>query len=241
MRRPRRCWPRAPRCSGCTCPPAGAGMSTPRSAASGVPRSTLRRAVLAELAMVLGFGAVIGVAAGLAAVVLALRSVPEFVTTPAAPPLSYVPSAGPLAVLLGGGRRAARRRGGGGERGADPRGQPGPAAGDADMTSGTGVSEAGISEPGPAGAAMVRCEGLVQVYGAPGAGGDRAARGGPRRGRGRDAGPARPVRRGQVHPAVAVRRPAAADRRPGRGVRPAAHRPDRAGPRPSCGCATSAW
>lgn len=69
--------------------------------ASGVPRRTLRRAVLTELALVLGFGSIIGLATGLAAAVLALRSVPEFVSTPAAPPLSYVPSAGPVALLLG--------------------------------------------------------------------------------------------------------------------------------------------
>ncbi len=68
--------------------------------ASGIPRAVLRRAVLIELALVLGFGAVIGVAAGLAAAFLALRSVPEFVTTPAALPLSYVPSAGPVLTLL---------------------------------------------------------------------------------------------------------------------------------------------
>jgi putative ABC transport system permease protein len=70
--------------------------------ASGVPHRTLRRAVLTELALVLGFGSIVGIAAGLAAAGLALRSVPEFTTTPSVPPLSYVPSAGPLALLLGG-------------------------------------------------------------------------------------------------------------------------------------------
>ena len=69
--------------------------------ASGVPRRTLRRAVLAEMGLVLGFGTVIGVATGLLAAVLALRTVPEFVVTPAVPPLSYVPPAIPLVVLLG--------------------------------------------------------------------------------------------------------------------------------------------
>jgi putative ABC transport system permease protein len=69
--------------------------------ASGVPHGTLRRAVLTEVALVLGFGVIVGIATGLAAAALALRSVPEFVTTPAAPPLSYVPPAGPLALLLG--------------------------------------------------------------------------------------------------------------------------------------------
>lgn len=69
--------------------------------ASGVPRATLRRAVLTELALVLGFGSIIGVATGLAAAVLVLRNVPEFISRPAVPPLSYVLPAGPLAVLLG--------------------------------------------------------------------------------------------------------------------------------------------
>ena len=69
--------------------------------ASGVPRRTLRRAVLTELALVLGFGSIVGVATGLTAAALALRSVPEFITKPAAPPLSYTPSAVPLALLLG--------------------------------------------------------------------------------------------------------------------------------------------
>jgi ABC-type antimicrobial peptide transport system permease subunit len=69
--------------------------------ASGVPRRTLRRAVLAELALILAFGTIIGTATGLAAAVLVLRDVPEFISRPAVPPLSYVPSAGPLALLLG--------------------------------------------------------------------------------------------------------------------------------------------
>ncbi len=69
--------------------------------ASGVPLRTLRRAVLTEMGLVLGFGVVVGIGAGLAAALLALRSVPEFVATPAAPPLSYVPPAGPLVLLLG--------------------------------------------------------------------------------------------------------------------------------------------
>jgi putative ABC transport system permease protein len=70
-------------------------------AASGVPRRTLRRAVLIELAVVLGFGTVVGIAAGLGAAAMVLRALPEFVTNPAAPPLSYVPAVGPLAALLG--------------------------------------------------------------------------------------------------------------------------------------------
>ncbi len=70
-------------------------------AASGVKRRTLQVAVLIELAAVLGFGTIVGIATGLAAAALALRSVPEFITLPAAPPLYYVPSVVPVAVLLG--------------------------------------------------------------------------------------------------------------------------------------------
>jgi ABC-type antimicrobial peptide transport system permease subunit len=69
--------------------------------ASGIARGTLRRAVLTEQALVLGFGSIIGAATGLLAAFLTLRSIPEFITRPAVPPLSYVPSAGPLAVVLG--------------------------------------------------------------------------------------------------------------------------------------------
>jgi putative ABC transport system permease protein len=69
--------------------------------ASGVATGTLRRAVLTEMALVLGFGVIIGIGSGLLAAVLALRTVPEFLVTPAAP-LSYVPAAAPLVVLLGG-------------------------------------------------------------------------------------------------------------------------------------------
>ncbi len=70
-------------------------------AASGVATGTLRRAVLTEMALVLGFGVIIGIGSGLLAAVLALRTVPEFLTTPATP-LTYVPAAAPLVVLLGG-------------------------------------------------------------------------------------------------------------------------------------------
>jgi hypothetical protein len=52
------------------------------------------------MALVLGFGVIIGVGSGLLAAELALRTVPEFLTTPAAP-LSYVPAAAPVIVLLG--------------------------------------------------------------------------------------------------------------------------------------------
>jgi putative ABC transport system permease protein len=70
-------------------------------AASGVPRRTLHRALLAEQAAVLGFGTAVGIAAGLAAAVLVLPDIPEFAGQPLAVPLSYTPSAGQLAVLLG--------------------------------------------------------------------------------------------------------------------------------------------
>ena len=68
--------------------------------ASGVATRTLRRAVLTEMALVLGFGVIIGIGSGLLAAVLALRTVPEFLATPAAP-LTYVPAVAPLVLLLG--------------------------------------------------------------------------------------------------------------------------------------------
>jgi putative ABC transport system permease protein len=70
-------------------------------AASGVARRTIRRALLTEQLAVLGFGTVVGIAAGLAAAVVVLPNVPEFITEPVAPPLSYTPAAGQLAALLG--------------------------------------------------------------------------------------------------------------------------------------------
>jgi hypothetical protein len=68
--------------------------------ASGVPHRTLRRALLAEQLAVLGFGAIVGTAAGLAAAAVVLPNVPEFIG-PVVAPLSYSPPAGQLAVLLG--------------------------------------------------------------------------------------------------------------------------------------------
>ncbi len=70
--------------------------------ASGVSRRTLRRALLIELGVVLGFGAVVGAATGLIAAEFVLKSVPEFGVSPAQPALSYVPPAGPFAAMLGG-------------------------------------------------------------------------------------------------------------------------------------------
>ncbi len=70
--------------------------------ASGIRRRTLRGAVLTELAVVLGFGTLVGAATGLVAAILVLRSVPEFIATPPEPALTYVPQAAPVAGLLGG-------------------------------------------------------------------------------------------------------------------------------------------
>jgi len=70
-------------------------------AAAGVRGRTLRGALAAEQLMVLGFGTIVGIVTGLAAAAVVLRSVPEFVSQPAAPPLSYVPATGQLAALLG--------------------------------------------------------------------------------------------------------------------------------------------
>jgi putative ABC transport system permease protein len=56
-----------------------------------VPRRSLRSSVLIEQAVVLGFGVVTGVAAGVASAVLVLRNVPEFTTPPVSPPLVYRP------------------------------------------------------------------------------------------------------------------------------------------------------
>ena len=58
-----------------------------------VPRRSLRSSVFIEQAVVLGFGAVTGVAAGVGSAVLVLRSLPVFLTPPAAPSLLFVPSA----------------------------------------------------------------------------------------------------------------------------------------------------
>jgi len=69
--------------------------------ASGVRRRTLRSALLIELAVVLGFGVLVGAATGLIAARFVLRSVPEFTSTPTEPTLSYVAAAGPVTSLLG--------------------------------------------------------------------------------------------------------------------------------------------
>jgi hypothetical protein len=72
-------------------------------AAAGASRRTLFAALAIEQVVVIGFGAVTGVGAGLLATGLAGRSVPEFVHAPASPLLNYLPSPwlmGP--VLIGG-------------------------------------------------------------------------------------------------------------------------------------------
>jgi putative ABC transport system permease protein len=68
--------------------------------ASGVRRRTLRAAVLMELAVVLGFGTLVGAVTGLIAARLVLSSVPEFTSPPSEPTLSFLPPVGPLAALL---------------------------------------------------------------------------------------------------------------------------------------------
>jgi putative ABC transport system permease protein len=69
--------------------------------ASGIRRRTLGNALLIELAVVLGFGVVVGAASGLITASFVLRSVPEFTSMPTAPSLTYAPSPGPVAALLG--------------------------------------------------------------------------------------------------------------------------------------------
>ena len=70
--------------------------------AAGISRVSLRRSLFAEQALVLGFAVLIGVGAGVAAMAVALRSVPEFVTPPSAPALSYTPALVPLGAILAG-------------------------------------------------------------------------------------------------------------------------------------------
>lgn len=69
--------------------------------ASRVSRRAIRASLLTEQAVVLGFGAIIGLASGLVATLIAARSIPEFIRQPLAPPLRYLPSATDLAVLAG--------------------------------------------------------------------------------------------------------------------------------------------
>jgi hypothetical protein len=68
--------------------------------ASGIRRRTLHRSLLLELAVVLGFGVLVGAATGLVTARFVLANVPEFTSRPLAPALNYVPPAGPVATLL---------------------------------------------------------------------------------------------------------------------------------------------
>ncbi|HEY5335978.1 MAG TPA: hypothetical protein VIJ71_08155, partial [Mycobacteriales bacterium] len=59
--------------------------------AQGITRRTLFRSIAAEQGVLLGYGTMLGVSAGLLGAVVALPSVPEFVTAPLAPQLLYQP------------------------------------------------------------------------------------------------------------------------------------------------------
>ena len=72
-------------------------------AAAGASRRTLYSALAIEQVAVIGFGALAGIAAGLAASVIAGRSVPEFVHAPASSLLGYFPSPLTMGLVLGGG------------------------------------------------------------------------------------------------------------------------------------------
>jgi hypothetical protein len=65
-----------------------------------VPRRSLRASVFIEQSVVLGFGALTGVAAGIGSAVLVLRNLPVFLAPPAAPSLLGVPSATQVVVPL---------------------------------------------------------------------------------------------------------------------------------------------
>ncbi|HXW88225.1 MAG TPA: FtsX-like permease family protein, partial [Streptosporangiaceae bacterium] len=68
--------------------------------ASGVERSALRRSVFIEIGVVCGFGCLTGIAAGIAAIVIALPGIPEFLTNPTGAVLTYVPPFPSFAVSL---------------------------------------------------------------------------------------------------------------------------------------------
>jgi putative ABC transport system permease protein len=72
-------------------------------AAAGASRRSLYRALAIEQVVVIGFGAITGVAAGLLASGIAGRSVPEFVHAPTSPLLSYLPSPLFMGLVLGAG------------------------------------------------------------------------------------------------------------------------------------------
>lgn len=70
-------------------------------AATGASRRTLYAALAIEQLVVVGFGALVGVATGLLSVLLAGRSVPEFVRAPNSPLLSFTPSVLVVGLVLG--------------------------------------------------------------------------------------------------------------------------------------------
>ena len=68
--------------------------------ATGIPRTTLRRSLLIEMGVLTAFGSILGIVTGLAAIVIALHTVPEFLSNPPVP-LSYQPPGPALALSLG--------------------------------------------------------------------------------------------------------------------------------------------
>jgi putative ABC transport system permease protein len=68
--------------------------------ASGVERSALRRSVFIEIGAVCGFACLTGIAAGIAAIVIALPGIPEFLTNPTGPVLTYDPPVPSFAASL---------------------------------------------------------------------------------------------------------------------------------------------
>lgn len=68
--------------------------------ASGVERSALRRSVFIEIGAVCGFACLTGIAAGIAAILIALPGIPEFVTNPTGAVLTYDPPVPSFAVSL---------------------------------------------------------------------------------------------------------------------------------------------
>lgn len=69
--------------------------------AAGARAGPLRTSLLVEQALTLGTGLLAGAVAGVGAALLALRSLPVFLTPPAAPALDAAPQAAPLAALVG--------------------------------------------------------------------------------------------------------------------------------------------
>ena len=133
------------RCSACTCRPGGAATSTRRCRRPGCAAGTLRRAVLTEMALVLGFGVIIGIGDR-----PARRGAGAAHACPSSDqrrPCGAVlrSSRGAAGRCCSGWRSCCWRRRGRPSAAADPRRQPGPAAGD------TGMSEPPVTQdPGPA-------------------------------------------------------------------------------------------